>query len=125
MAACGDGDVDPAPGSDLATEEGPPPELANVDVPNACTFFTRAELEQAVGYELRDGEAEDAPPPASACDFETPPGIAVTRTYPNPPLPPSVGFSSLTINTYPSTQADFEEGQRLIGADAENLPGIG
>jgi hypothetical protein len=92
-------------------------------VPDACTFFSRAELEAAVGWELREGEPESAPEGSSSCDFEMPPQMYVTRTFPNPPLPKSVDFSSLMVTTYPATADDFGEMRNLT--TVEDAPGIG
>lgn len=93
--------------------------------PDACTFFTKAELESNVGWELRDGEREDATPGSSSCDFEMPPGMYRTRTFPNPPLPEPVGFSSIKVNTYPADPADFASARELLGPDYEEVSGVG
>lgn len=95
--------------------------VAAVEVPDACTFFSRAELETTVGWELREGEPRDASA-GSSCEFESPPAMYAKRTFPNPALPGSVGFSSLTITTYPS-QATFAQGRGM--PDAEGVPGLG
>ena len=112
------GDAPPAAaGRAAAAATGP--------VPDACTFFTRAELEANVGWELRDGDREDATPGSSSCDFEMPPGMYRTRTFPNPPLPQSVGFSSLKVNTYPADPGDFASARELLGPDYEEVSGVG
>ena len=94
-------------------------------VPNACTFFSHSELESAVGWQLRDGKAKDAPPGTFECDFVTPPLAYVTKTFPNPPIPKSAGFSSIKVHTHPSTPKTFIEGRKILGAAAEDVPGIG
>ncbi len=125
IAACGGGD-----GAGSATPDAPAPgantaAAAPTNVPDACTFFSRAELEESVGWELREGDKEDAPPGFSECDFETPTRMSVTRTFPNPPLPEAVGFSSVTVNTHPSDPVKFAEFRRNLGAGAEDVPGVG
>lgn len=94
-------------------------------VPNACTFFSHSELESAVGWQLRDGKAKDASPGTFECDFVTPPAAYVTKKFPNPPIPESAGFSSLKVHTHPSDPKRFAEGRKLLGAAAEDVPGIG
>jgi len=108
----------PAAASSISAEPSGP-------VPDACTFFTRAELEANVGWELRDGEKEDAPPGLSSCDFEMPPQMSITRTFPNPPLPRSVDFSSLVINTHPADAAVFASARQQLGAAVEEVSGVG
>ena len=124
LAAC----ASDAPG-DGATADVPDAAAGEVaavaaDVPDACTFFTRAELEERLGWELREGEREEQPG-GTQCDFEMPAGMYITRTFPNPPLPQSVGFSSINVNTHGSTAATFDEFRQQLGADAEEVPGIG
>jgi hypothetical protein len=102
----------------LAADVGEP-------VPEACTFFAHDELEEAIGWELREGEPEEAPPGLFVCDFETPPLLYVTRTFSDPALPQSVGFDSLTINTHPTSAESFREFRGMIGAEGEDVPGIG
>lgn len=94
-------------------------------MPDACAFFARAELEANVGWELRDGEKEDAPPGFSSCDFAMPPQMSITRTFPNPPLPQSVGFSSLMINTHPSDASRFASARQQLGAAVKEVSGVG
>jgi hypothetical protein len=101
------------------------PPAAVAKVPDACTFFSRAELEEIIGWELREGEPEDVPVGSSSCDFESPPLMYVTRTFSDPALPQSVDFSSLMINTHPSNAAGFEEFRQMLGAGVEDVPGIG
>jgi hypothetical protein len=98
---------------------------ARVDVTDACTFIPRAQLEAAVGWELREGKPRTAPAGASECDFATPPQMYVTRTFPNPPLPPAAGFSSIVVNTHPSDATRFAEFRRQLGARAEEVSGLG
>ena len=88
-------------------------------------FFDPIELEQMLGWELGDGDPESALPGAYACDFDVRPLFYVTRTYENPPLPESVGFDSLVINTYPQNAQEFEEFRELLAEDAEDVSGIG
>jgi hypothetical protein len=123
--ACGGGDAPKAadgntPAATSSAEAGPA-----AKAPDACTFFSRAELEETVGWELREGDPEDAPAGSSICDFETPPGAYVTRTFPNPALPKSVGFGSLTVNSHPADPRNFAEFRQTLGAAAEDVSGIG
>jgi hypothetical protein len=124
-AACGGSDAPKAAGEDAPAASGTAEAGPAAQAPDACTFFSRAELEEAVGWELREGEPEDAPAGASICDFETPPGMSVTRTFPNPALPKSVGFGSLMINTHASDPREFAQFRQTLGAEAEDVPGIG
>jgi hypothetical protein len=98
---------------------------AALDVPDACAFIDRAQLEEIIGRELREGERKDAQPGFSECDFETPPLLYVTRTFPDPALPESTGFSSIKINTHPANPQNFSEFRQTLGAAAEDVPGIG
>lgn len=118
----GDGTAAEAPPTPAATS---PVAEAVVAVPDACTFLDRTRIEQIVGRELREGRAKDAPPGFSECDFETPPQMYVTRTFPNPALDQSSGFSSLKINTHPVKLQNFSEMRQALGAAAEDVRGVG
>lgn len=97
---------------------------APVEVPNACTFFSRAELESAVGAELKDGEPQAVPnDDESSCKFERQLGRYATKTFANPAIPSSVGLTSVTISTYASEPEIFAEGQAMSGM--ESVPGVG
>lgn len=122
-AQCGgDAEKTPAPEASASPDAAP---AAGGDIPEACSFVARGELEEAVGWELRDGEADDMPPGSYACDFATPPQMYVTRTFPNPPLPPSVGFSSVKITTYPADPESFALNREIVGPQGEELAGLG
>lgn len=95
------------------------------EVPDACVLFDPTELEQMLGWELRDGDPETAPPGNYTCDFRKTLLIDVTRTYPDPALPESIGFDSLTVNTYAQSAQDFNEFRELLADDAEDVSGIG
>lgn len=95
---------------------------AAADVPDACTFFSRNELEAAVGWELRYGVPKDVSA-GSSCGFETQPAAYAKRSYPNPALPESVGFSAITITTHPSQADTFAQGHETPGSEA--VPGLG
>ncbi|MBA3641916.1 MAG: hypothetical protein H0W53_22175 [Acidobacteria bacterium] len=41
-----------------------PASVASGPVPDACTFYSKSELESAVGWQLDDGDVEDAEPGA-------------------------------------------------------------
>lgn len=123
VVACGGGDE--TRGGDAPVASAPSQAATMIDVPDACTFFAKSDLEARIGRELRDGEQGDVPPGSSQCDFETPPLMYVTRTFDNPPLPESVGFGSITITTNESTPENFTEFRQLLGTTAEDVPGIG
>ena len=125
LASCS-GDKDAAE-SGATTAEGPASAgaTAQADIPNACTFFTRDELEKSVGWELNEGEPQTAPPPSSECSFESPPKMYVTRTFPDPPLPEATGFSSVTVNTHATSEKSFEEFRTLMSGRFEEVPGLG
>lgn len=134
FAGCGGGDGDTAEstGTDSAAEVPGQEEVSDIaaasaaeEVPDACVLFDKMELEQMLGWELRDGDPQQVPPGSYACEFEMPPLIDVTRNYPDPALPQSIGFSSLNINTYPTTAQDFEQFRELLGEEGEDVPGIG
>lgn len=95
---------------------------ATPDLPDACAFFARDELEKAVGWELRQGEAKDVSA-GSSCEFEAQTAAYATRTYPNPALPPAAGFSGATITVYPARADSFAQGKVMPGATAK--PGLG
>ena len=135
FAGCGggdDGDAAETAGTDSATEVSGQEEVSDgaaagaaEEVPDACVLFDKMELEQTLGWELRDGDPQEVPPGTYACEFEMPPLIDVTRNYPDPALPESIGFSSLNVNTYPTTVQEFEEFRELLGEEGEDVPGIG
>ena len=135
-AGCGGGDTESnqvassgtaaeVTGQDEAVQEDSAEAGPAEEVPDACVFFDKMELEQMLGWELGDGDPETAPPGSYACDFDTKPLFYVTRTYENPALPESVGFNSLMINTYPQTAQSFNEFRELLGPDGEDVSGIG
>jgi hypothetical protein len=125
IAACGGGGDETGVGDPSPAASEPRAATAAIDVPDACTFLARAELEPLIGRELREGEPSDMPPGSSQCDFETPPGFYVTRTFDNPALPESAGFGSVTITTNQSSPENFTEHRRLLGTEAEDVPGVG
>ena len=94
-------------------------------VPDACSWIPKLELEQIIGWELRDGKKKDVSPGMSQCDFTTPPGAYVTRRYPNPKLRPAAGFSSVIITTYPTSQKTFDENRRATPGGVRDIPGLG
>ena len=94
-------------------------------VPDACSFFPKSELEQLIGWELREGKRKDVAPGMSQCDFTMPPMAYQKRRIQNPPLPEAAGFSSVVITTFPTTQQSFMESRRTMGGANSNVPGIG
>ena len=91
--ACSGGD----PGSGNSTQDARDASAAPaaaVDIPNACTFFAKAELESALGTELREGEPQSVSTESeSQCRFRSELGSRATRTFPNSPLPASLGLT--------------------------------
>lgn len=113
----------PAGGDTSASESSAPAATSTATVPQACTLFTRSELEPFVGWKLDEGNPRDAQPGAFNCDFKTP--TYSRQELPNPPLPKSVGFGSLTINTHTADPKAFEDFRKTLGASAHDAPGIG
>ena len=135
-AGCGGGgDSDTAvtesadPAAEVAAEEESAaveaPAETPAEVPDACALFDQMELEQTLGWELGEGDPESAPAGGYACDFDVKPLFYVTRTYENPPLPESIGFNSLMINTYAQTATAFNEFRELLADAGEDVSGIG
>jgi hypothetical protein len=110
-----------AAGSTPAAQAGD----VRVDVPDACTFIAKADLESLVGRELRDGERRDAPSGESQCGFATPPELYVTRRFDNPALPGASGFSAMTVTTNATSAAQFEASRKLMASDAPPVPDVG
>jgi hypothetical protein len=126
-AGCSNGKAD-ANGAAVAAEKtvsAAPEDLSGVKAPDACTFISRAELESVVGWELREGKTKDAVPGEFECDFTHPPAAYVTRTFPNPAVPETAGFSSVKIHTNPVSASQFAEFRKEIGARGEDVAGIG
>jgi hypothetical protein len=122
-AQCG-GDTDEAPATETSAGQNAAPAAAG-NVPDACGFIPRSELEELVGWELREGEPDDVAPGSYACDFSTPPEMYVTRTFPDPPLPQSVGFSSVKIATFPADPETFAMNRQIVGPQGEEPAGVG
>ena len=127
FAACSGSKTESSGGTVVAekTESAAPEDLSAVKVPDACTFISREELEKAVGWELREGKTKDAVPGAFECDFTHPPDAYVTRKFPNPAVPQSAGFSSVIIHTNPVSAKGFADNRTMLGAKAEDVPGVG
>jgi hypothetical protein len=49
----------------------------------------------------------------------------VTRTFPNRPLPQSVGFSSVRITTFPADPQIFAMNREIVGPQGEVVAGLG
>lgn len=98
--------------------------VASADVPNACTFIPKAELEAAIGWELREGEPQSVPD-GSSCEFRKQLGSRATKTFPNPAIPSAVGFTSLTISISSVDPEAVAEVRRLAPAEFEDVPGLG
>src|SRR5687768_5382501 len=97
----------PCGGTGAENRPGKSPAAAAAQTTAACSFFSKSELEQLLGWELRDGKPKDMPPGLAQCDFTTPPQAYVTRRFNNPPLPEAAGFSSVVITTFPTTPQTF------------------
>ena len=123
LAGCGSSDQS----TGAASESGATPAggaSVSAELPDACTFFTRAELETALGHELREGEPQSAQD-GSICRFRKQLGSKATKTFPNPALPASLGFTSLTIATSPHDPEAVAEIRGLDPDAFEAVPGLG
>lgn len=115
VAACGgdSGDADDSSSetssSQSTSEEtaGGSGVAADADVPEACSFFTRDEIAEAVGLAIQEEvEQEELPDGASECTYRTP-------------------SSRVVIVTNPSNPDEFAEFIELFVPDAEEIAGIG
>lgn len=96
------------------------------EIPNACTFFAKAELESAIGAELRDGEPQAVPDASeSICRFRKQLGSRATKSFSDPVLPTTLGFNSLTVATSPADPQAVAEIRKLDPAAFEDVRGIG
>jgi hypothetical protein len=125
-AGCGDSASDGNSGVAATGAQGSSSEesRAAVEVPDACTFFAKADLESAVGWELREAEPENVPD-GSVCNFDIQRGIDTTRTFPNPALPRSIGFSSVVIGISAADPEAVAEIRQLDPAAFEDVAGLG
>jgi hypothetical protein len=125
LAGCSGSKAGKPAGGDTSASEGSmmPAATSTAAVPQACTLFTRSELEPFVGWKLDEGNPRDAQPGSFNCDFKTP--EYSRQELPNPALPKSVGFSSLTVNTHTADPKAFEDFRKTLGSSAHDAPGIG
>ena len=124
IALCSCGGQESAPTTNAAETNVAVAASASAEIPDACTFFSKAELEKAVGQELRDGEPQSAQD-GSTCRFRKQLGINATKTFPDPALPASLGFTSMTISTSPHDPEAVAEIRELDPEAFENVPGVG
>lgn len=124
LALAGCGEQAAAPGPNAAEANAAGAATASAEIPDACTFFSRAELEAALGHELRDGEPQSTQD-GSSCRFRKQLGSKATRAFPNPALPASLGFTSLTIATSPHDPAAVAEIRGLDPDAFDAVPGLG
>lgn len=123
LAAC-NGERDA--GSAYAPSERTEGPAAPADVPNACTLFAKAELESAVGVELKDGEPQSVPDASeSQCEFERQLGMRATKTFHDPAIPTSVGLTSVRISTSPADPEAVAQVRELDPAAFDAVPGLG
>ena len=100
--------------------------VAAIDVPDSCTFLSKAELESAIGAELRDGEPQSVPSASeSQCQFKRKLGSEATKSFPNPAVPASVGFTSVTVSTSPADPQAVAQIRELDPGAFEGVPGLG
>ena len=124
IAGCGGGN-EAASNTAATVGAGPDSATAAVEVPDACTFFAKAELEAAIGSELKDGERQSVPSPESQCEFERQLGSRATKTFANPAIPASVGFTGVTVSTSPADPEAVAQVRELDPAAFEGVPGLG
>jgi hypothetical protein len=122
LASCGGQDsaqtANPAEPNDVASTS------ASTQIPDACTFFAKAELEAAVGQELRDGEPQSAQE-GSTCRFRKQFGSKAAKAFPDPALPASLGFTSMTIATSPHDPDAVAQIRELDPEAFDGVPGLG
>lgn len=124
LPGCGGQDGGAPSDSESAAPAAANSAVAAAEVPDACTFFAKAELETAVGAELKDGEPQSVPDASeSSCEFERQLGRYATKTFPDPAIPASVGLTSVTVSASPTQPATFTEGRELTGG--EGVSGVG
>lgn len=124
-SACGSGNQ-AGSNTGQVREAGDNGAVAAVAVPDACTFFARAELESAIGSELREGEPQSvADQSESSCRFRKQLGSKAARTFPDPALPGSLGFDSVTVSTSSADPEAVAEIRKLDPAAFEDAPGVG
>lgn len=123
---CGDGggdgragNVAQVPAGANAGEAGAP-----VDVPDSCGLLPQGEIESAVGRELREGKRDEAPG-GSSCTYKVQLGKDVTRTFPNPALPPSIGLTSVVVSTSAADPEAVAQVRALAGSEFEDVSGLG
>lgn len=128
LAGCGGGDAggNSESAAPAAAEEATATATAAAEPLDACTFISKAELETAIGAELKEGEPQSVPSAAeSQCRFKRQLGIRATRSFPNPAIPASVGFTGITISTSPADPAAVAEIRALDPGAFEDVPGLG
>ena len=127
LSGCGGGDA--GDNSQAAAPAGAPEAgttTASAEPLDACTFIPKAELETAIGAELKEGEPQSVPSAAeSQCRFKRQLGIRATKTFPNPAVPASVGLTGITISTSPADPAAVAEIRALDPGAFEDVPGLG
>lgn len=104
VAACGDdaGSRNSSAGTTIVEDDRT---SSRADVPDACTFFSKDEIEAALGTRIQDGELEQAPENTSTCRFG--------------------GIANVTINTYATSESEFADFYELNSGDATTVNGLG
>jgi hypothetical protein len=127
LTGCGGGDAGGnSEGAAPAGGQGASTIAASAEPLDACTFIPKAELETAIGAELKEGEPQSVPSAAeSQCRFQRQLGIRATRSFPNPAIPASVGFTGITISTSPADPESVAEIRALDPGAFEDVPGLG
>lgn len=125
LTACqaGDDRSATAPGGSSIIGDGDAA-TASANIPDPCALFPKADLESAVGWELREGRREYSTE-GSTCTFRRQQGMAATRVFPDPPLPQSTGFSSMTIGASVADQEAVAEIRKLDPDAFDDVPNLG
>ena len=122
VASCGG--QESAPTANASEPNAGTAASAAAEIPDACAFFPKAELEAAVGHELREGEPQPAQD-GSTCRFRKQLGIKATKAAAEGALPASLGFTSMTVATSPHDPEAVAEIRELDPEAFDGVAGLG